>query len=50
LRIIDSGEVLDELENVTEINVEQSDYFESGEIPDSKFGLAMVRADWQINK
>jgi lipopolysaccharide transport system ATP-binding protein len=49
LRIIDNGIVLDELENVLEIDVEQSDYFESGEIPDAKFGLTLIRAEWQLS-
>jgi hypothetical protein len=47
LRIIDGDELLDELVNALEIVVNQSDYFESGEIPDAKFGLALIRADWQ---
>jgi len=47
LRIIDGDELLDELDNALEIDVEQSDYFESGEIPDARFGLALIRADWQ---
>ena len=49
LRILDNGIVLDELENVLEIDVEQSDYFESGEIPDAKFGLMLIRAKWQLS-
>jgi lipopolysaccharide transport system ATP-binding protein len=47
LRIIDGDELLDELVNALEIVVNQSDYFESGEIPDARFGLALIRADWQ---
>ena len=49
LRIIDNGTLLDEIENVTEINVEQTDYFESGEIPDARYGLMLIRADWKLN-
>jgi lipopolysaccharide transport system ATP-binding protein len=49
LRIIDNGTLLDEIENVTEINVEQSDYFESGEIPNARFGLTLIRAEWQLS-
>ena len=49
LRIIDNGTLLDEIENAIEIIVEQSNYFESGEIPDAKYGIALVRADWQLS-
>jgi lipopolysaccharide transport system ATP-binding protein len=49
LRIIDNGILLDELENAFEIDVEQSDYFESGEIPDARYGLVLIRAEWQLS-
>jgi lipopolysaccharide transport system ATP-binding protein len=50
LQIIDGEELLDNLYNIMEIDVEQSDYFESGEIPDARFGLAIIRADWKLSK
>ena len=49
-RIIDNGKLIYENENAFQIVVEDSDFFGSGEIPEVKYGVAMVRASWELFK
>jgi lipopolysaccharide transport system ATP-binding protein len=48
LKILDNAEILDDITNALEIQTEQSDYFKSGEIPDSQYGALMIRAEWSL--